>query len=467
MQIYRKSLYIVRFSVDIAILLISYISSLFIALGETKFDLNIKTHFLGLALSLVWFFSTKASHLYDEFRSRNYIIEIISVAKNVIVQVIAAIVILFSMVEFNMPRTFVIAYGIILISLLAVNRYFFRQLLKYLRRHGRNIRNLLIVGAGKVGYNFYETILANPQFGYRVIGFLDDKNKSFLNGQYLGKISDLNKILSKKEVDNVIIALPNVAMDRIEEVIRTCEQYTTRIKIIPNYFGMVSSRYTVTMFGRFPVISVREDRVNEFNWRLLKRIFDIIATSLAFIFVFSWLWPILAIIIKFSSRGPVFFKQERWGKDNKRFTTYKFRSMVAESRDVNEDTGKYQQAKKDDPRITKVGAFLRKTNLDELPQFWNVLKGDMSIVGPRPHPEPLNLESKSKVKMYMLRHLVKPGITGWAQVNGHRGETGGVDKMQKRVEHDIWYIENWTFWLDLQILFMTVWNMIKGDPNAY
>jgi len=140
--------------------------------------------------------------------------------------------------------------------------------------------------------------------------------------------------------------------------------------------------------------------------------------------------------------------------------------MVVESKDIGDD-GKFQQAKKDDPRITKIGAFLRKTNLDGLPQFINVLMGDMSIVGPRPHPGPLNLQSKDKVKMYMLRHLVKPGITGWAQVNGHRGETGSVEKMQKRIEHDIWYIENWSFWLDIQIIFMTVWNMIKGDPNAY
>jgi len=172
------------------------------------------------------------------------------------------------------------------------------------------------------------------------------------------------------------------------------------------------------------------------------------------------------ISIKLSSKGPVFFKQVRWGRDNIKFTAYKFRSMVTESKDVGRN-GKYQQATKDDPRITSVGKFLRKTNLDELPQFINVLKGEMSIVGPRPHPEPLNLESKDHVKLYMLRHLVKPGITGWAQVNGLRGETKEIDLMQKRVEHDVWYIENWSFSTDIYIIFLTVWNMVKGDPNAY
>ncbi|NLT49758.1 MAG: undecaprenyl-phosphate glucose phosphotransferase [Ignavibacteria bacterium] len=466
MQIHRKSLFITRFAADIFILLCSYVFALYISLGAEKFDLNIKTHFLGLALSLVWFFSAKTTRLYDEFRSRNYIIELISVYKNIAIQIIAAIVILFSMVEYRLPRMFVLSYAIIMVVFHSVNRYLFRTFLKYLRKKGRNLRNLLIVGAGKVGYNFYQTILNNPQFGYKVVGFLDDKNKSFLNGQYLGKIDDLDQVLDEKEIDNVIIALPNFALSRIEEVIRICEQHTTRIKIIPNYFNVVSSKYSVTMFGSFPVISVREDRVNEFNWRLLKRAFDFLFSLSVIILVFSWLFPLLALIIKTSSKGPVFFKQKRWGKNNKNFTTLKFRSMVVESKDIGDD-GKFQQAKKDDPRITKIGAFLRKTNLDELPQFINVLMGDMSIVGPRPHPGPLNLQSKDKVKMYMLRHLVKPGITGWAQVNGHRGETGSVEKMQKRIEHDIWYIENWSFWLDIQIIFMTVWNMIKGDPNAY
>jgi putative colanic acid biosynthesis UDP-glucose lipid carrier transferase len=158
--------------------------------------------------------------------------------------------------------------------------------------------------------------------------------------------------------------------------------------------------------------------------------------------------------------------QERWGRDNKKIKAYKFRSMRADSKTVDE-TGKYLQATQNDPRITKVGKFLRKTNLDELPQFWNVLKGEMSVVGPRSHPTPLNLESKDKVHLYMLRHLVKPGITGWAQVNGYRGETKDLSKMQKRIDYDIWYIENWSFFLDIQIIFMTVWNMVRGEENAY
>jgi putative colanic acid biosynthesis UDP-glucose lipid carrier transferase len=185
-----------------------------------------------------------------------------------------------------------------------------------------------------------------------------------------------------------------------------------------------------------------------------------------FIGVFSWLWPLLALLIKISSPGPVFFKQERWGKKNARIICYKFRSMVKESRDVDEN-GHYQQATRNDRRITRLGGFLRRSNLDELPQFINVLKGEMSVVGPRPHPTPMNLEIKDSIHNYQLRHLVRPGITGWAQVSGFRGETSDPDLLRKRVEYDIWYIENWSILLDIKIVLISIWLMLKGDPRAY
>jgi putative colanic acid biosynthesis UDP-glucose lipid carrier transferase len=215
-----------------------------------------------------------------------------------------------------------------------------------------------------------------------------------------------------------------------------------------------------------PIINLRNLPLDNLDNRVLKRAFDILFSTLIIVLVFSWLFPIIAILIKLSSKGPVFFRQERWGLNNKSITCYKFRSMMNTSKDLDE-SGKYQQAQKNDPRITKIGAFLRKTNLDEMPQFINVLLGSMSVVGPRPHPVPLNLQSKEHVENYMMRHLVKPGITGWAQVNGYRGETRAVYLMKKRVEHDVWYLENWTFWLDQQIIIQTLVNMVKGDKNAF
>ena len=200
--------------------------------------------------------------------------------------------------------------------------------------------------------------------------------------------------------------------------------------------------------------------------RRLKRTFDLLAAILAFLLVFSWLWPLLALLIKLTSPGPVFFKQERWGENGRPILCWKFRTMVRESRDVDQN-GRYQQARRDDPRVTPFGGFLRRSNLDELPQFLNVLRGEMSLVGPRPHPTPMNLEAKDSVRGYSLRHLVKPGITGWAQVKGFRGETSDPRALARRVEADIWYIENWSFRLDLKILLLSAWAMLKGDPNAY
>ena len=202
------------------------------------------------------------------------------------------------------------------------------------------------------------------------------------------------------------------------------------------------------------------------NSSFSKRLLDTVFTGMFFLFIFSWLFPIIALLIKLTSRGPVFFKQERTALNGQKINCYKFRSMVVESRDIDHH-GKFCQAIKNDPRVTKVGAFLRKTSLDELPQFWNVLVGDMSIVGPRPHPTVLCLESETVIEQYSLRHLIKPGITGWAQVNGYRGGTREIHLMQERINHDIWYINNWNILLDIKIILLTFRHVFFENENAY
>ncbi len=466
MQIQRNSIYFVRILSDYILFSLIFYFVAYLSLHSPEAILTTNNIFLYFVNIIIWYSAAKSFDLYDEFRSRDLSFELIALLKTIFVQSISTIIVLFFLKEHNLSRIFILVDASALFIVLGIEKYILRKFLYRLRKRGKNLRSLLIVGAGEVGKNFVDAIEDNPHFGYKVIGFIDDQKKSFLNGNYLGKLEDLDKILTTNRIDNVIVALPNYATDHLENVVRVCNKHTTRIKIIPDYFKFVSDKYSVSMFGPFPVISVREDKVNEFHWRLLKRAFDTTFAFSLFIFLFSWFWPFIALLIKLDSKGPIFFKQERWGRDNKKFFAYKFRSMVNTSRDVD-DSGKYQQATKDDPRITKVGKILRKTNLDELPQFINVLKGEMSIVGPRPHPIPLNLECKENIKLYMIRHLVKPGITGWAQVNGYRGETKESILMQKRVEHDIWYIENWSFLLDIQIIIKTVWNMLKGDPNAY
>lgn len=466
MQSHRQTLKFFRVTADISVLIICFFISFFLVPGRSVTINNFVEGYLLIGLLLVWGFFAKANNIYDEFRSRDFSFELIAILKSVFAQSIASIIILFFMQEIYYTRTFVVAYTIGLSLLLILQRFILRRVLNYARKKGKNIRSVLIIGAGEVGQQFVNKITFNTHFGYKLVGFLDDSPKPFLNGEYLGTIDNLEIILEKKRVDDVIVALPNYATDSIRKVIKTCERFTTRVKIIPDYFKFASGKFEITMFDQFPMISVRSEKLNEIHWRLVKRGFDTTFTLFLFITLFWWVFGLIALAIKLTSKGPVFFKQERWGRNNKKIKCYKFRSMVNTSRDVNEK-GEYLQATKDDPRITTVGKFLRKTNLDELPQFINVLKGELSVVGPRPHPIPLNMIAKEQVEHYMLRTLVKPGITGWAQINGFRGETDELWKMQERVNYDLWYIENWTFMLDIQIIFLTVWNMVKGDPNAY
>ena len=325
---------------------------------------------------------------------------------------------------------------------------------------------MLIIGAGDVGKKIFYTIKENPNFGYKVIGFLDDFEIPMLNCKYLGPVSKLNNILTNQEIDNVIVALPNYAVEKIQEVLHICELNGQIIRIVPDYFRFASSKYSLSMFGQIPVVAVKDEKIDQFHWHFWKRLFDLVFSFMVLTLIFSWLYPLVALLIKLDSKGPVIFKQERWGRNKKKFNLYKFRSMICTATDIDQN-GNYMQAKLNDPRLTRLGKFLRKTNLDEFPQFINVFKGEMSIVGPRPHPTILNIESKRYIFRYMQRNYVKPGITGWAQVNGFRGETKDSKLMQKRIEYDLFYIENWSLLLDFQIIILTIWHVIHGDPNAY
>jgi putative colanic acid biosynthesis UDP-glucose lipid carrier transferase len=418
-------------------------------------------------INLFWYFSAKKTELYDEFRISRFYAEVFRLLNNITLQILFLIIITFAVSRLQDYRLFVITYGSIAFVILAVQKYAYRQFFIYLRFKGKNLRYLVIIGAGEIGQKFYRTIQDNPHFGYKVVGFVDD-NPNITNKEiYLGSIEDfLSKIDQYSYVDELVVALPNSVNGKLNQLIEVANNNPIRVKIIPDYFKLVSSRYRVDMFGAFPMITIREEPLDQLHNQVLKRIIDIGFSIFLFITVFSWLFPIIALLIKLDSSGPVFFIQERWGRNNKPIKCYKFRSMVKSSTDLDEN-GEYKQASKIDSRITRFGSFLRKSNLDELPQFINVFLGNMSVVGPRPHPTPLNIQSKNQIDNYLLRHLVKPGITGWAQVNGFRGETKEIRLMKKRVQYDIYYIEHWSPLLDLKIVFLTAWNMIKGEKNAY
>jgi putative colanic acid biosynthesis UDP-glucose lipid carrier transferase len=470
----QKSRDAVKFAwagIDVLFAVLAFLAAVWLAkrhagLAAAPLALRPEEALFLLLLATAWIVSARLTGLYDDFRARTIGLELRTVALNAGAQGLVAIAILFVVKTQTLSRFFVLVYSLLLLGALGSWRVIRHLVSRRLGLAERRPGRVLIVGAGEVGMRFHETIRANPRLGLSVVGFIADEPRPGLGALHLGGIGDLAGVLERGEIDDVVIALPNGATRQLARVVDACEAAPVRVSIIPDYFEFLRPRFEVARFGPFPLLSIRSGPLEQACWRLLKRAFDLSAALLAFLLVFSWLWPLLALLIKATSPGPVFFRQERWGEKNRPIRCWKFRTMARGSLDVDEN-GRYQQARRDDPRVTPFGRFLRRSNLDELPQFINVLKGEMSLVGPRPHPTPMNLEARSSIPGYSLRHLVKPGITGWAQVNGFRGETCDPGALAQRVKADIWYIENWSFRLDLKILCLSAWTMLRGDPHAY
>lgn len=362
----------------------------------------------------------------------------------------------------DFPVKFLLFYYFILFFIFTVWRIFAREVLKSYRSIGRNYKRVVIVGAGKNGMDLYVEMKKELSYGYQILGFFDDNlllKETLPN--YLGMTGDVEEYALKNNVDEIYCALPNSQDEKITRLLNFSEKNMIRFYIVPEFYRYVKKSLTLENIESLPVMVIRSEPLQYLYNRILKRTFDFVFSFTFLLLVFPWLYLVFGMLIKLSSPGPIIFKQLRTGIYGKEFYCYKFRSMK-----LNTDADE-KQAEKDDPRKTKIGIFLRKTNLDEIPQFYNVLKGDMSVVGPRPHMLRHTEIYSMLIDKYMVRHLVKPGITGWAQVNGYRGETKTMEQMEGRVKRDVWYIENWSFLLDLKIVFVTVINMFKGDKNAY
>lgn len=337
----------------------------------------------------------------------------------------------------------------------------FRILLKYYRRKGYNYRQVIIIGGGVNAIKVYESLVGSD-FGYKILGYFDDNiDKKDALPNYLGKTSDIKSYTETEIVDEIFCTLPGSQDDLIYELIRFSENNMIRFHIVPEFHKYIKRRFTLYFIESTPVLSLRYEPLQHFSNRFIKRSFDLIFSILVLFLIFPFVYLIFGAIIKWTSPGPIFFKQKRTGIKGKEFYCYKFRSMR-----LNADANK-KQAVEGDPRVTKIGNFMRKTSIDELPQFINVLKNDMSVVGPRPHMLQHTDLYSSLIDKFMVRHLVKPGITGWAQVTGCRGETKTVEEMEERVKKDVWYLENWTFFLDLKIIYLTIANALKGDEKAF
>lgn len=423
--------------------------------------LSVETYFSALYfivpgyVLLYYFFN-----MYTPKRATRRKYEIFGIIKANTAGVALFMVILFAIKQEHFSRELIGFFYVINIVMTTLSRSMIRNVLQYFRKKGYNLKYVLLVGYSRAAEEYITRINANPQWGYVVRGILDDRVPSgtlYKGVKVLGRIDNLLYILPENKLDEIAVTLSLADYDRLEKIVDLCEKSGVHTKFIPDYNSLVPSRpYTEDIMG-LPVINIRYvPLTNTLNW-IAKRAVDI-AGSLVGILVFSPIMLITAILVKCTSPGPVIFKQERIGLHSKPFWMYKFRTMELQKPSQEQKAWTV----KDDPRVTKVGKILRKTSLDELPQLFNILAGEMSLVGPRPE-RPLFVEKfKEEIPRYMVKHQVRPGLTGWAQINGYRGDTS----IRKRVEYDIFYIENWTMGLDIKIMFLTIF---KGfiNKNAY
>lgn len=358
--------------------------------------------------------------------------------------------------NFGSRRMLLFLWSGIACLLLILFRLLARSALIFLRKRGYNIRRAAILGAGSLGASLFEQFNVNPWMGIVVQGIYDDHPPSYASLNLAGDMDDVIRAARSGEVDSVYIALPMFRNEQIGRVVDALMDTTVSVYLIPDVFAFSLLSARMESIGGLPAISLVDNPLTAFE-SIIKRFFDIML-SIIILCLVALPMILIVVAIKYTSHGPVIFKQLRYGVDGKPISVWKFRSMYTQDNDEA-----VQQAQKNDPRVTPLGALLRKTSLDELPQFINVLQGHMSIVGPRPHAVAHNEFYRERIKGYMMRHKVKPGITGWAQVNGFRGETETLEKMQKRVEYDLYYIRNWSLWLDIKIIVLTMLRGFSGE----
>lgn len=412
-----------------------------------------------LPILLIWPFIFRNMGLYRPRRIASHFSEFFDIAKASTLATLILITTTFLIRKHEFSRLVFFYFWMMSIVLLSSERWIFREILRFLRRKGYNTRNVLVVGAGGLGNRIVKKIQDNPWTGLGVVGYLDDYKKTgelFEGKKVLGRISDIKNVINEHGVDQVFVALPIRAHKRLMYIVETLKDELVTIRVVPDIYQAITLNASVQEFEGLPLINLTDTLM--YGWNVVvKRFADIVLSLLAIILTAPIMF-IIAVAFKLTSPGPLFYRQERMGLDGKTFDMLKFRSMRV---DAEAQTGAVW-ARENDPRRTRLGTFLRKTSLDELPQFFNVLKGDMSIVGPRPERPVFIEEFRKKIPGYMLRHKMKAGITGWAQVNGWRGNTS----LEKRIECDLYYIENWSIWFDMKIMWLTVWQGLV-NKNAY
>jgi putative colanic acid biosynthesis UDP-glucose lipid carrier transferase len=412
-----------------------------------------------LTANLIWFLTTSIFRLYTEEVVCKLVAIYRATYKGLLLHAFLFLLYISFTNQVEFPRYFITAFYSLTIFGFLMSRFIGTGFEDILRRNFNIRRSVAVLGMNTGGIKLAAYLQKQTSFNFQ--GFLGDES-SYVDerGNLIQAASLQLQTAANSGIKDVFVSLTPDRMGDIQYLLNEADKYCVRLKFVPD-FSLSPAPFDIEHMDQFSVISLRKEPLKDISNRFKKRLFDIVFSSLVIVFILSWLYPILALIIKMQSPGPVLFKQLRSGRDNEPFWCFKFRSMQANNADEK------KQASRGDSRITKIGAFMRRTSLDELPQFFNVLMGNMSVMGPRPHMLSHTEQYRAIVDKYMVRQFLKPGITGWAQVNGFRGETKETYQMEKRVEHDIWYMENWSIALDIKILFMTVINVIKGEKNAY
>ena len=452
--------------IDVLVVILALVCSLWLRFKTTIFGpigghLGFTSYLLFLIFAVipVYLILYFAFGLYKPRRTyKNIFSEATQIVKVNIVAFFVLVSILFIINQPNFSRIMLMLLALIG-SLLGISeRFIVRSVLKNIRVKNKNLKHILIVGDNELAYSFARKIHENPYLGFSIGGFLgrsENVGSEIEGSKVIGKFTDIDDVLEKHRFDRVVLAIPLKYYYKINELVESCEKVGIKAEIIPDYIRYFPAQPSVDMIEDIPIINIRYVPLDDSFNKFIKSLSDYIIALIAII-ITSPVMIVTALAIKLTSRGPVIFKQERMGYNGKTFMMYKFRSMKVQ--DPSEE--KSEWTTKDDPRKTKVGDFIRRTSIDELPQFFNVLKGDMSVVGPRPERPYFVDQFKETIPKYMVKHQVKPGITGWAQIHGCRGDTS----INKRIEYDIEYVENWHFGLDLAIMIKTA---LKKNANAY
>lgn len=406
-----------------------------------------------LLISFIWLLVFNTIGLYKIKRSLLMIDELFDIGKGITIGIAIVMALSFLYREFSYSRLVAVIAWLISLFLIGGGRVLIRQIQQILIKKGIGTIKTLIIGATEQGQILFERINKLHQLGYEIVGFVDDDDiKKDL--PVIDKINNLPNLIEEKRIDEVVVALSPEKRGKILEIVTLCQEKKVKFAIVPDLFEIITTRVGTYEIDGIPLIGLKELPLDKLTNKCIKRAMDIIISAMA-LTIFAPVMLVIAVLIKFESKGGrVIFKQERVGIDGKYFTIFKFRSMYEGAEIKDNEVG---LGLENDPRVTKIGSFLRKTGFDELSQLFNVLKGEMSIVGPRPERLYWVNKFKDQIPRYMERHSIKTGITGWAQANGLRGNTS----LQERIRYDLYYLENWSIWLDIKIIIMTLFNYIN------